>query len=206
MNEPPGEHRGVQRGELVIAGGDDLPEPFPENLRVILQPLGRAGENDALLADGLLDIGIDGLGVELRLDPGEELALLLRDAEPLECPLHVFRHLVPRAGRPLAVREVIADFVKVDRLEVPAGPMRGQRASQEGIERLQAEIANPVRLALHVDDVIDGVARQPVAGVEFVALRVNEIPDAAVDIDGFSRHIQLEWAAVKPPPVPPVRL
>ena len=66
---------------------------------MLLQPLGRADKDHALFADGLLDVGIDGFAVELRFDAGEELALLLGNAEPLEGALHVVRHIVPGALR-----------------------------------------------------------------------------------------------------------
>ena len=94
-----GEDGAVERGELVVAGRDDLAEPLSEDLRVLAQALGGADEDDALLADGLLDVRVGGLGVELRLDAGEELALLLGNAEALEGPLDVVGHLVPRALR-----------------------------------------------------------------------------------------------------------
>jgi len=51
-----GEDGRVERGEFIVARRDDLAEPFAENLRVLLEALGRAGEDDALLADGLLDV------------------------------------------------------------------------------------------------------------------------------------------------------
>ena len=66
---------------------------------MLVQPLGRVDEDHALLGDGLLDVRVGGLGVELRLDAGEELALLLGNAEPLEGALYILRHFVPRALR-----------------------------------------------------------------------------------------------------------
>ena len=48
------EHGAVQRAEFVVAGRDDLAEPLPENLRMILQAFGAADKDHALLADGSL--------------------------------------------------------------------------------------------------------------------------------------------------------
>src|SRR6266566_8223631 len=50
------EHSGIQRAEFVVADRDDFAEPFPENLGMILKAFGRSHEDDALFADGLLDI------------------------------------------------------------------------------------------------------------------------------------------------------
>ena len=69
---------------------------------MILQPFGRSDEDHALFADRLLDVGVDRLAVELRFDAGEKLALLLRNAEPLEGALHVVRHFLPTPLRLLA--------------------------------------------------------------------------------------------------------
>jgi hypothetical protein len=64
---------------------------------VLPQALRRVDEDDALLGDGLLDVRVGRLRVELGLDAGEELALLLRDPEALEGALDVLRNLGPGA-------------------------------------------------------------------------------------------------------------
>ena len=51
-----GEHGAVERGELVVAGGDDLAEPFAEELGVLAEGLGGVTEDDALLGDDVLDV------------------------------------------------------------------------------------------------------------------------------------------------------
>ena len=93
------ENGAVQRAEFVVADRNDFAEPFPENFRMIFQPLGAAHENDALLADRFLDVRINRLAVELRFDAGEEFALLFGDAEPLESALHIVRDVFPTAFR-----------------------------------------------------------------------------------------------------------
>ena len=87
-----------------------------------MQAFGRADKDDALLADGLLDVRVGRFAVELRFDAGEELALLLGNAEPLEGALDVVGNFVPRALRSCALGEVIADLVEVDVLEILGSP------------------------------------------------------------------------------------
>src|SRR3712207_7951708 len=46
-----------------------------------------------------------------------------------------------------------------------ARPMRWHWLAQKGVERFEAELAHPVRVLLDVRDVVDGLFRQPGAGV-----------------------------------------
>src|SRR5206468_315333 len=66
------EHGRIQRAKLVVGDRNDFAEPLPENFRIILQSLCRSDENDALFANGFLDIRIDSFAVELRFHTGEE--------------------------------------------------------------------------------------------------------------------------------------
>src|SRR6266581_7309218 len=81
------EHSRIKRAKFVVGDRDDLAEPFPENFRIILQSFGRSDENNALFADGFLDVRIDGFAVELRFHAGEKFSLLLRNAKTLKCTL-----------------------------------------------------------------------------------------------------------------------
>ena len=116
------EHGGVQRAEFVVAGRDDFAEPFPENFRMILQAFGRSDEDDALFADGLLDVGIDGFAVELRFDAGEKFSFLLRNTEPLEGALDVVRHILPAAFRLGAGAESSSGSYRNRSLRDPCSP------------------------------------------------------------------------------------
>src|SRR5437773_2250372 len=49
-------HSRVQRAKFVVGYRDDFAEPFPENFRIMFQSFGRANENNALFADGFLDV------------------------------------------------------------------------------------------------------------------------------------------------------
>src|SRR5207302_11167654 len=46
----------VKRAEFIVGDRNDFAEPFPENVRMIFQALGRTDENDTLLADCFLDV------------------------------------------------------------------------------------------------------------------------------------------------------
>jgi len=173
----------VESGELVVTGRDDLAEPLLEDLGMLFQPLGGADKDDPLLADRGLDVGVGGLAVELGLHTRQELALLLGDAKTLEGLLDVVGNLVPAALRLLSLREVVADVLKDNVLQVLGGPVGGHRLREEVAVPLLAEGADPVGIALHVADVVDGGLGQADAGVVGVVHLVAEIADAAVNID-----------------------
>jgi len=175
-----GEHGAVEGRELVVGHRDHLAEPLAEDLRVLFQPVGAVDEHHALLGHGLLDVRVGGLGIVLGLDPGEELAFLLGHTEPLEGALDVVRHLVPRPFRPLAVREVVADPVEIDRLEVAGGPVRRHGLAVEDAEGPVAEFTDPVGVVLRVADVVDRPRAQAETGIELVPLGEVEVADAVL--------------------------
>src|SRR5262249_33575859 len=49
-------HGRIQRAKFVVRDRDNLTEPFSENLRIILEAFSRSDKNDALLANGFLDV------------------------------------------------------------------------------------------------------------------------------------------------------
>ena len=171
---------------LLSAVGMTLPNHLRKISGMLLQALGAPDEDDTLLADRCLDVGIGGLAVELRFDAGQEFALLLGNAEALEGALHVVRHIVPTAAGFGAPAQVVTDVVEDDIFEVLGRPMGRHRLFVEDLESLVPELANPVRLAFHIGDVVDGLRRQAGARVEGVGFRVGKIPGAAVDANvGF---------------------
>ena len=185
------EDGGIQRGELVVAARDDLAEPLLEDLRVLLEPLRGSDKDDSLLADCGLDVGIGRLAVELGLHSSEELALLLGDAEALEGFLDVLGDLVPTPLRLLSLREVVADVLEDDILQILGRPVGRHRLLEELAVTLLAEGADPIGIPLHVADIIDRRLGQADAGIVGVVHLVAEIAHGTVDIDvglGFSAH------------------
>src|SRR5205807_7504941 len=134
---------------------------------------------------GFLDVGVNRLAVELRFYAGEKFSLLFRNAETLECALDVFRLFVPTAFRSRAGREVIADFVEIDCLEIFARPMRRQRFFQKCFQSAKAKFADPVRIFFYVGNIMDRLFTQTTTSVLGVINLVMKIADAPVDIDRF---------------------
>jgi hypothetical protein len=175
------EDRAVERRELVVARRDHLAEELPEDLRVLAQRLGRVHEDDALLGDRLLDVRVGRLGVELGLYPGEELALLLGDAEALEGALDVRRDLVPGPLGFLALREVVTNLVEIEGLQVLGRPVGRKRLCEKRLQRFLPELVDPRRLLLDRGDVVHGALVEPRARVEVVRHVVLEVPVGLVD-------------------------
>lgn len=148
---------------------------------MLLQPLPASHKDHALLLHRFFDIRVGGFAVELRLHSGQESALLLRNAQPLEGAFHVIRHLVPRALRLRALGEIVAEIIKVNVLEILARPVGRQRFLLKDFQSLLTEFADPVRILLRVTNVVDGLLRQPGARVKGVVLGVREVSDVLVD-------------------------
>jgi hypothetical protein len=167
----------VEGRELVVLGRHDRPEVLLEDLRVFLEALVGAHEDDADLGQLLLDGVVDDLRVVLGADAGEELPLRLGDAETLERLLDLLRDVVPRLLFPLGRLAVVDDLVEVDPVEA-LGPRR-HRPLDEVVVRAQPELAHPVGLALERADLLDRGARQ-------AALRLGQVDDVVVEGELFT--------------------
>ena len=164
--------RAVERRELVVLGRDDRAEVAAEDVGVFLERLVGAHEHDADLGQLLADRVVDDLGVVLRADAGQELALRLGDPQPLERLLDLLGDVVPRLLFALGRLAVVDDLVEVDVLEV-AAPL-GHRPAQEVLVRAQPELEHPVGLVLERADLFDGVPGE-------AALRLAEVDDVVVE-------------------------
>ena len=150
---------------------------------MLFQRVRAAHENDTLFADRLLDVRVGCFAVELRLHTGEEFALLLGDPEPLKGPLDVLWYFVPGFFRFLsALRQVVADLVENDVLEIMRGPMGGHGFLEELFQRVLAELTDPIGFAFDVANVVDRLFVQSGSSVEFVIDIVAEVPLLAVDV------------------------
>ena len=95
------------------------------------------GEDHALGLELLVDLVVDDLGLVLGADAGEELALGLGDAEPVEGVLDVLGDLGPVAAVLLGGADEVVDVVPVDLVEV-AAPLRGRarlRSARSALRR-----------------------------------------------------------------------
>jgi hypothetical protein len=163
MNEPP-DHTAELR--------DDRPEVGAHELLVLAQAGVHVEEDHALGLEVGLELVVDDLGLVLRADAGQELALGLGDAEPVPGLLDVRREVLPGLRLLLGRPDVVVDVLEVDAGEV-AAPKR-HRACLEVLERLQAEVAHPLRLVLVLGDRRDDLARKPPLGLEEVVLGIAE--------------------------------
>jgi hypothetical protein len=172
----------VQGRELVVVLRDDRPEVLADEVLVLAQPRVHVEEEHALGLEVLLELVVDDLGLVLRPDAGEVLLLGLRDPELVPGVLDVGRQVLPRRGLLLGRADVIEDVLEVDVVQVPA-PLR-QRAGQEVVERLVAELPHPVRLVLVRRDRVDQLVREAPAGLEEVVLGdVEAVFDLVVGAD-----------------------
>ncbi len=135
-------------------------------------------EDHALLLEVLLELVVDDLALVLRADAGEVLLLGLRDPELVPGVLDVGGEVLPRLRLLLGWADVVVDVLEVDVVQVPA-PLR-QRAREEVVERLVAELPHPVRLVLVLRDRLDDLVVQPAAGLEEIVLRLVGIREAVL--------------------------
>jgi hypothetical protein len=163
----------VERGELVVVGRDDRREVLADEVLVLAQARVHVHEDDALRLELLVDLVVDDLGLVLRADAGEELALGLGDAEPVEGLLDVLGDVVPGALGLLGRAHEVMDVVEVDLGEVRRAPGR-HRPGEEVLERLEAELAHPLRLVLELGDLLDELLRQALRGLVEIVLGVVE--------------------------------
>ena len=150
-----------------------MPKYSRDEVLVLAQRGVHVHEDDALGLELLVDLVVDDLGLVLRADAGEELALGLGDAEAVEGLLDVLGDVVPRALGALGGAHEVVDVVEVDLGEHRRAPGR-HRAREEVVERLQAEVAHPLRLVLELGDLLDELARQALGRLEQVVLGVVE--------------------------------
>src|SRR5436190_5111371 len=163
----------VERRQLVVVGRDQRADVLAHEVLVLAQRGVHVHEDDALGLELLVDLVIDGLGLVLRADAGEELALGLGDAKAVEGLLDVLGDVVPGAAGLLAGTDEVVDVVEVDVGEHRRAPRR-HRAREEVVERLEAELAHPLRLGLELGDLLDDLARQTLRGLVEVVLGVVE--------------------------------
>ncbi len=147
-------HRGVQRGELVIAGRDDRAEVLVEELGVLAKRRVGVHEDDALRLELLVDRVVHDLGLVLGGHTGDEtLALGLGDAETLVRVTDIFGQVFPALGLLFRRPYEVLDVVEVDARQV--GTPGGHGLLAEHPEAAQAVLQHRLGFALEPRDVAD---------------------------------------------------
>ncbi len=153
-------HGRVQRGELVVAGGDDGAEVLLEELGVLAQSGVGVHEDDTLLLEVFADLVVDHLGLVLRGHAGDEtLTLGLGDAELLVGVADLLRKVFPGLGLLLGRAHEVFDVVEVDLAEI--GAPGGHGLAAEELVALEARLQHPLRLGLQGGDAADDVLVDP---------------------------------------------
>ena len=156
-----GEHRRVERGEIVVTHRHHGAQVLADQLRVLLDGLGHRAEDDALLGQFLAEGGTDGHRVEHRVHrhAGQLGALVQRHAQLVVGVQQFLRHVIQRGVLRALRRGVIAERLQVDRGDLQLGPVR-HRHGQEVAVGVQAPLRHPLRLFLLGRQGTDGVLVQ----------------------------------------------
>ena len=115
INKTPATPSGtVECGELIIRRGDDGPEVFLHQVRVLFDSSIRIKENYALFRQLVHDVMVNHLGVVLCADSGEELPFGFGNTEPVKGFLDVVRYIVPALFAPVRGFDVVVNVVKIE--------------------------------------------------------------------------------------------
>jgi len=131
-----------------------LSEVLLDQLRMVVHRLGERHENDPQAGELVAESRRDRDAVEHRVDgdAGEDLLLVDRDAELVECGAHFRIDFVEAVQHLLLLRRrVVNDVLVVDRVVLDVLPGRLFHREPEAI-RLQAPLEQPLRLVLLLRD------------------------------------------------------
>jgi hypothetical protein len=175
-------HGRVQGGELVVVGRDDLAEPLADELGVLAHRRVHVAEEDALLLE-VLPVAVEhDLGLVLRGDAGEVLALGLGDAQLLVGVLDGVGQVVPVVHLPAGGLDVVVDVVEVEVRHVRGEPGR-HRLALEVLQRLEPEVPHPLGLVLHLRHLAHDGLVQALLGLEDVVLGVAPAELVAPEVE-----------------------
>jgi len=187
----PRPHARVEGGELVVAGWDHRAEVLLDDVGVLTQRRVHVAEQDPLLLEVDPVAVVDDLGVVLRGDAGEVLALGLGDAQLLVGLAHLLGQVVPLVGLRGGRLQVVVDVLEVDVGHVDGEPRR-HRLALEGLEAALAEPGHPPRLALPPRDLVDDAVVEALLRGEGVLDLVApaELVLGQVEVEGGGRRHQ----------------
>ena len=148
MKLPPDQTAVFSAENLLSAAGMTVPKYFLTRSGYSRSARVHVQEEDALLLEILADGVVDDLGLVLRRDARQELALRLGDAQLVERVLDVRGHVVPvLLGAVLGGPHVVEDVVEVDLAQV-SRPSSASASCRKMSQRAQAELQHPLRLVL----------------------------------------------------------
>ena len=85
----------------------------------------------------------------------------------------------------LALGKVVADFIKIDVLQILICPLGRHGLLFEDFERLEAKLAHPIGIVFDVANVFDGVFGEANARIEFIVFRILEVSLLGIDLNGL---------------------
>ena len=161
-----GEHRRIEGGVEVVGDGHDGCEIFAHEVRMLLDGLGEAAEDDSFVCQRFAEGGIHAHGVEhgiyrdLRFHTCEHLALLDGDSELVESLLQGGIYLLRTVFILLGGR-IIDDILEVDLRKAAEVPPLGRGHGFPLAEGVQTELKEPPGLLLLRGDGAYDVFVQP---------------------------------------------
>src|ERR1700746_1959228 len=177
------EHSAIQSADLIITGLDDFTKPFSEKVRPFLQGFRATHKDHTLIRNRLFDVRIDRLAIKLSFNSSEELPFALRNSQALERFFNLLGNVFPTPLCRLTRGKVITDQVEIYCLELVAGPMCRKRFALKDTVRILAERTYPLRLALHIGDIINGVLCQANTCIASRFKIIEKVTDIASNIN-----------------------
>ena len=152
---PVAPNRAVEGRELVVVRGDDSPDVLLDELRIVLDRVADASEDDALRLQILLEAVVDLLALVDGAHAGEELPLGLGDAQLLEGVANLRGDVLPFLRRLFRGLRVVVKVLELYRREVDSPG--GDGLLVEVLERLEPELLHPDGLVPQPRDLLDDV-------------------------------------------------
>ena len=165
----------------MVARGHELHEVLAHHVGVFaLHGALHIGIHDALGGDGVLDIVVNKLGVVLRADAGERLALRLRDAQALEGLLDVLGDVLPVVAHLGVWADIGRDVIHVQSLD-GGSPVRYLHLVIN-LEGFKTELLHPRGIVFFLGELFHDLRRQAGLDAVSVVLLVPYVVDAAVHV------------------------
>ena len=165
----------------MVVRGHELHKVLAHHVGVLaLHGALHVGIHNALGSDGVLDIVVNKLGVVLRADAGERLALRLRDAQTLKGLLDVLRDVLPVVAHLGVGADIGCDVIHVQSLD--GGSPVGYLHLVIYLEGFKPELLHPCGIVLFLGELFHDLRRETGLDAVSVVLLVPYVVDAAVHV------------------------